>query len=426
MAINLHDGCKQRLKSQLSIVLADVRLRNLSFVERSSLYRVFDLESILPNTGNIKSELESYVSESPLFDFVYGELSKIANDIVEYDSTHPDEPLSILEGFNDLSLVASNLVDKFDSLPWKYAFTFNLGTSITDFFTEDVIEIAPDIKLLKAHGELADKFPLNSGIPNRDRFLHGGGLLGLAGHAEWKEKSLYVQITASGFVGKYVTTTPENRAVDTFKSFLGLMLAMRALKVSYSYSSSIINSRFYIHKETNIWTVEDSHELDRDVSKTISDLRLDDLDGSLDTDEKKNGFVLNRLRLISKALSREEAEKLRLAGKWLFDSYCGNNELLSFIQTTVSLEILLGDKSVSDLMGLGELLRNRCAYLIGNTHSQREEILDDFKKIYDIRSKIVHRGKSQLSRYERRLFHKLQWMTNRVIQEEIELIGKNA
>lgn len=287
MAINLHDGCKQRLKSQLSIVLADVRLRNLSFVERSSLYRVFDLESILPNSGNIKSELESYVSESPLFDFVYGELSKIANDIVEYDSTHPDEPLSILEGFNDLSLVASNLVDKFDSLPWKYAFTFNLGTSITDFFTEDVIEIAPDIKLLKAHGELADKFPLNSGIPNRDRFLHGGGLLGLAGHAEWKEKSLYVQITASGFVGKYVTTTPENRAVDTFKSFLGLMLAMRALKVSYSYSSSIINSRFYIHKETDIWTVEDSHELDRDVSKTISDLRLDDLDGSLDTDEKK-------------------------------------------------------------------------------------------------------------------------------------------
>lgn len=287
MAINLHDGCKQRLKSQLSIVLADVRLRNLSFVERSSLYRVFDLESILPNTGNIKSELESYVSESPLFDFVYGELSKIANDIVEYDSTHPDEPLSILEGFNDLSLVASNLVDKFDSLPWKYAFTFNLGTSITDFFTEDVIEIAPDIKLLKAHGELADKFPLNSDIPNRDRFLHGGGLLGLAGHAEWKEKSLYVQITASGFVGKYVTTTPENRAVDTFKSFLGLMLAMRALKVSYSYSSSIINSRFYIHKETDVWTVEDSHELDRDVSKTISDLRLDDLDGSLDTDEKK-------------------------------------------------------------------------------------------------------------------------------------------
>jgi hypothetical protein len=290
MSINLHDGCKQRLKSQLSIVLADVRLRNLSFVERSSLYRIFDLESILPNTGNIKYELESYISESPLFDFVYGELSKVANEIGEYDSTHPDEPLIILEGFNDLSLVASNLVDKLDSLPWRYAFTFNLGTSITDFLTEDVIAIAPDIKLLKASGELVDKFPLSSGIPNRDRYLHGGGLLGLlglAGHAEWKENSLYVQITASGFVGKYVTTTPENRAVDTFKSFLGLMLAMRALKVSYSYSSSTIKSRFYIHKETDVWTVEDSNELDRDVSKTISDLRLDDLDGSLDTDEKK-------------------------------------------------------------------------------------------------------------------------------------------
>lgn len=426
MPLNLHDGCKARLKEQLSLVLADARLRNLSFVDRSSLNKVFDLESILPTTGNIKNELEDYISESPIFDFVYGTLSKKINEGVEYDSEHPDEPLTFLDDYNDLSLVAGNLVDEFDSLPWKYAFTFNLGSSITEYVAQELTEIAPDIKLLKARGELTERFPLNSGIPGRDRYLHGGGLLGLAGPAEWKEGSLYVQINANGFVGKYISTTPENQSIDTFKSFLGLMLAMRALRVSYSYSSSTIKNRYYIHKETTSWDIDDSNELDGDFSKTISDLRLDDLDGSLDSDEKKRGFVSNRLKLISKALSKGEAEKLRLAGKWLFDSYCGNNELLSFIQTTVSLEILLGEKAVSDLMGLGELLRNRCAYLIGNTHSQREEILDDFKKIYDIRSKIVHRGKSQLSRYERSLFHKLQWMTNRVIQEEIELIGKNA
>ena len=76
------------------------------------------------------------------------------------------------------------------------------------------------------------------------------------------------------------------------------------------------------------------------------------------------------------------AEKLSLAGQWLFDSYVGNNELLSFIQTMVDLEILLGDKNISDIMGLGELLRNRCAYLIGLNQSQREEILNDFKLLF--------------------------------------------
>ena len=92
----------------------------------------------------------------------------------------------------------------------------------------------------------------------------------------------------------------------------------------------------------------------------------------------------------------------------------------------VALEILLGDKATSDVIGLGELLRNRCAYLIGVTHDQRQDILDGFKEIYDIRSKIIHRGKSRLTMDERTLFRKLQWICRRVIQEEIELLKKNT
>jgi len=92
----------------------------------------------------------------------------------------------------------------------------------------------------------------------------------------------------------------------------------------------------------------------------------------------------------------------------------------------VALEILLGDKASSDIMGLGELLRNRCAYLIGKTHDQRQDILKDFKQIYEIRSKIVHRGKSKLTFNERGLFMNLQWLCRRVIQEEIELLKANA
>jgi len=76
-------------------------------------------------------------------------------------------------------------------------------------------------------------------------------------------------------------------------------------------------------------------------------------------------------------------------------------------------------------MGLGELLRNRCAYLIGKSHKQRKQLLDDFKEIYDVRSKIVHRGKSRLNLHERSLFSKLQWMCRRVIQEEIELLKED-
>jgi hypothetical protein len=89
------------------------------------------------------------------------------------------------------------------------------------------------------------------------------------------------------------------------------------------------------------------------------------------------------------------------------------------VQAAVVMEILLGEKAVSDLMGLGELLRNRCAYLIGRSHKEREDTLSDFKEIYEVRSKIVHSGKSRLNAKERVLFNKLQWMCRRVIQEEV-------
>jgi hypothetical protein len=134
----------------------------------------------------------------------------------------------------------------------------------------------------------------------------------------------------------------------------------------------------------------------------------------------------DRNKLIGSVFTHKtKAEKIVRAGQWLFDSYCGNNELLSFVQAVVAMEILLGDKAVSDLMGLGELLRNRCAYLIGNGQKQRDDILNDFKKIYDVRSQIVHRGKNRLSKDERILFQDFRWMCHRVIQEEVELLQKD-
>jgi hypothetical protein len=112
---------------------------------------------------------------------------------------------------------------------------------------------------------------------------------------------------------------------------------------------------------------------------------------------------------------------LLLAAQWLFDSYCGSNELLSFVQGAVVLETLLGDKAISDTIGLGDLLGNRCAYLISKTLEEREMILRDFRSIYDVRSKIVHAGKKRLNREQRMLFEKLQWICHRAIQKEVEL-----
>jgi Apea-like HEPN len=117
-----------------------------------------------------------------------------------------------------------------------------------------------------------------------------------------------------------------------------------------------------------------------------------------------------------------KAEPIVLASEWFFNSYTGNDQLLSYVQAMVVLEILLGDKTTSKEIGLGRLLSNRCAYLIGTTQEERAAILSDFNQIYDVRSDIVHEGKSRLTRDERVLFYTLQSFCHRVIQEEIKLL----
>ncbi|GLS35375.1 hypothetical protein GCM10010869_09630 [Mesorhizobium tianshanense] len=114
--------------------------------------------------------------------------------------------------------------------------------------------------------------------------------------------------------------------------------------------------------------------------------------------------------------------RIRRAGRWLFDSYAGSNQLLAFVQAMVALEILLGDKEASDLTGLTELLSNRCAYLLGETQSERHEILQKFRAIYHVRSQIVHSGKSRLTDKEQVLFFELRGLCRKVLAKEMQLL----
>ena len=90
------------------------------------------------------------------------------------------------------------------------------------------------------------------------------------------------------------------------------------------------------------------------------------------------------------------------------------------------MEILLGDKAVSDLVGLGELLANQCAYLIAKSHDQRAKILTEFEKKYMSADPKCHQGKEHLSPHERELFYKLQWTCRRVIQKEVDLLKEDV
>jgi hypothetical protein len=430
MGLSLHDKCRERLVENVSEELADVVVKNRMFLERKSTVGLLSSEQILPKTGPIQNKLKEYVSETPLFDFLYETLSRELYENQKYDSEATLIKLSEVEGYQDLSAKAQRLIDDFNSLPWDYSLTIKLDNDFGELFSQSIKQftVCDNIRLTTPDENFSTTYALQSGIESRDHSLSGRlGLSSILSTEKWDRGRTYFQIFVKGFIGIYGETVPLQHAISSLKSFCGIAIAIRLFKVNHTYRPIPSKINFFIHRNIeNKWIIERVHELDSSISETYSDLVMHDLNGSLDTPEKKVKWIRRNLNIVKTIFSNErKANKILLAGQWLFESFSGRNELLSFIQTTVALEILLGEKSISDLMGLGELLRNRCAYLIGKSQKQREQILQDFKEIYQVRSRIIHRGKSKLDFKERTLFSKLQWMCRRVIQEEINLVAED-
>lgn len=431
MSLNIHERCKERLIEVIAEQLGNIQVKNKMFVERASCIGVLAAESILPNSGDIKETLKDSIGEIPIFEFVYESISRELAENIGYDSALPLVKLTDIEGYHDAVEVATRLVHEFDSLPWRYTFSIEMNSDMAKLVQENigVFEVSENMAIRKSDEDFSSTYSPMSGIEERDKSISNRGLLSLFTEHSWNASGAFLQIKNNGFVGQYGPAETHTQVIEKLKSFCGLGIALRLFKINPTYRSTPTKAKFYIHKaERDNWVMLGKHELDYDVSDTFHDLVIHDLDGVLDTQDKKTSWVNGRLREMGTVFSCEnlsKTHKLLLACQWLFESYSGKNELLSFVQTTVVIEILLGDKASSEQVGLGALLRNRCAYLIGVSQTQRNEILDDFQKIYDVRSKIVHGGKSRLNYIERGLLGKLQWMCRRVIQEEVKLLSED-
>lgn len=431
MALGLHPNCQTQLRASLEEQLAHASVRHGMFLTASSSLYLFLSQATLPQTGKLQARLQKLVGEAPLVDFVNGVLARELCEGQKYQTDEGPVMLSALPKYSDLPALANRLVTSFESLPWQYTLTVQLPTSFSEIFCPHIknIELTDTISVRRGDEVLAETYPLVSGQEKRDQAIAGGGLAALLMPTQpsWKADFAYLQVKVEGFIGKYAETEPLLEAIAIVRAFYGLALALRLFKPGSSYQPYPHREKVYIHRRLEEgWIIEEVHELESRHSEAIRNLALHDLDGNLDDDAKRAHWMRLKLDSIGGVFrAREGAKNIALGAQWLLDSHCGNDELLQFVQAAVVVEILLGDKASSDLTGLGELLANRCAYLIASTHTQRNEILQDFRNIYEVRSKIVHRGKSRFALGERTLFNKLRWMCRRIIQEEVELLEKD-
>lgn len=424
MALGLHSDCKSKIRATLECALSSLKVERGALLTGRSGSKLWELDHILPTQGALRNQLSSYISESPAYDFFGSILGHEIGISQRYDPGKQEVPLNEVEGYEDLSATADRLVDLFDSLPWNYVATFRLPQGFSEVF-----------RAIGTRRELGPR--VSVAFPDDDSFrdyeppameVSSSSLLNLNFEASqgWKEDHAYLQVGMIGFVDRFSPTTPMIEALALLRSLCGLGLALRLWKIRRSYRPAPPKASYYVHKrEGDRWLYQYKDDLPTTVGSGVEDLVFDDLEGYVKAESMSN-YLEICARKISVAFSAgERSQRILLAAQWHFDGYADSDELLSFVRAAVVAEILLGDKAASDSVGLTELLANRCAYLISRSHKEREQILTEFKTIYNIRSKIVHQGKARFNSEERRLLSRLRWMCMRMIQEECSLLERD-
>lgn len=429
MPLSLHQDCRASLHAALKAALPKFTINNGMFPNRSSIDRLIDAECVLPQTGKLHDRLVEYVDDFPFTEFI---LDVLGDELWHLDKYRPDTnpKLTEIQGYHDADAVAARLLDQFESLPWQYRLTVKLPDALGELLhsAETAATLSPSICIIRATEEFANQFPLETASDQLNQRLAGGeNVLNFLAKAKpkpkWDYGSLYLQIATEGFIGQYGASATSSHAERLLRSLFGMGLATRLIDFRYTYSPTPPKTSVYLHRQGDgTWEPTTRYDLNDAVSRCIANLRLHDLGGTLLAPHMPR-WVSARLSDISAAFrSGERSEPTILAAKWLFDSYAGHDPLLSFVQSMVVLEIVLGDKAVSDEIGIGELISNRFAYLVGTTHEERADLIAEFKKIYKVRSQIVHSGKHTLNLDERTLFHQLRWMGRRAIAKEIDLL----
>lgn len=130
---------------------------------------------------------------------------------------------------------------------------------------------------------------------------------------------------------------------------------------------------------------------------------------------------INHSLLLLNALIKDdskEALRIRAAIDWLVQSEITDDETMAFIQICIGLESIFGDDDSEG--GLTTILSDRCAYLIGGKIQNRRHIKESFRKIYQVRSKIVHGVRNHLSEDESHLRHLAYSYLEQSILKEIK------
>lgn len=385
------------------------------------------VDELLPQTGKLRESLENWIDEKPLAEFTGDIIQFFFLDKNDYQlGDNLSQPLQQIFSGEEIEKITDEILRLFQSLPWRYTLTLNLGTSMTPLLndTETGFGIDGELSLRVSDLFFESEYPIQHPDENINKRVHkGNGLLvGLAAKSKWEE-GVKIQVVGEGFIGPFGGGPLIDHARNRVRSFLGIGLALKLFSFERRFGRLGSRLKWTIHRYRDSWTIDNTLDIEADDSEVIKSLKIrSGLNDDPVADDPENS-INGKMVLVQRAISSPRSDTLKLAGQWFFDSFKGSDDILSYVRLMVCLEILMGEKADTSKLSLGELIGNRLAYLIGRTHKERAAVLSDFRDIYGVRSRILHHGKHALRREERLLMSKLRSFCERALSAEARLLA---
>jgi len=380
------------------------------------------LEQVPPTA--VRDALAAMIGQRPISEFIYEEFMREFERMGLGDSVDGEHVLPLPELVADTRAMAERLIDALEGLPRRYLIALEMPASLTKLFTAEVssVEISEGVKLVAKEASQATEESTER-VPGP----FGGMRLRWADGTDAPlGTEIDLQIEFDGWANDSTITESVADALEEAKALIGSMVGHKILKLQgQRLGRPRPAPRFVVYEESGQDVVQTGH-----LSAEFGALRAAPMpvhrvrfhNAALGTELTKAQLVG-----IGRMFERRSGKRLHgtliLGSKWLLDSHLNHDKVLSYVQAAVALETLLGDHLQSEKVGVGALLGNRCAYLIAESLDERRELLKAFSEIYDVRSKIVHRGQSSLSHEDQYRLSQLQRICGRVILHETRLIA---
>lgn len=116
-----------------------------------------------------------------------------------------------------------------------------------------------------------------------------------------------------------------------------------------------------------------------------------------------------------------DCRRLFAACIWYYRARVNRRPLDALLQATIAIEVMLGDRKAAEGIGLTNLLASRCAYLLGKSSAHRSEIEERFRKVYELRSQIVHEGRHVLKSTDRAIVQIATTLCAEIISRELTI-----